>query len=240
MQCQYVLNNGKKCNQPNVKNLDRCHILSHQSNLVLYQENLMKLREEFMNETVSMDNFSIQKIPQDALCAYQCMIFALKNNKKYIIQSFETDFLDQLNESLDEGKDEELAYLLQQIIREWIMSHQDVMIQGMMLKDYICLCHNLDRIEQYNDLYKKYIVQQGEYARWAGAGELFAFTQIFGLKINLYLLQRFSKKLCKTIHGSVKDGSSRLKYLRSIGTGKAVYILLGCKRDKHFYYYMQY
>ncbi len=46
--------------------------------------------------------------------------------------------------------------------------------------------------------------------RWGGSPELYAFVNIFKLKLSIYVLKRFNERSCQVIKGSIKGIPSRL------------------------------
>lgn len=258
MKCQYIYKNGNQCKRYAIGDLDRCHIRSHQTDMFKFQNTVNSLGREFHQKTIDLDNFFVFAIESDGACAYRCMVRALNDIGDSPI-SFESDYLDELLK-LDSSTDEtEMANLMQQIVREWIMSHQDHEVGDISLRDYTCICHDLDDINEYNELYKRFSGEENHIYinsgrvnkngrpimkkhyiknRWGGSPELYAFTQIFNVELTVYVLKRFSDKICRMVGGSLKSESSRLLLVRTFNQdkGKPIRFLLTNKDEGHYCY----
>lgn len=255
--CQYVFKNGNLCKNKAIGDIDRCHIMSHQNDMVLYQKTVKNLKNKFLSSTIDINNFIVYDVPRDGACVYHCMNMALQMSKNNIKVNYDSDYMDQLlvlvdKKNVDDDR-ELMAYLIQQIIREWIMENQDREIEGMSLKDYVCLCHDLYDIDEYNEHYKNYAGEehyiyidkvngkkQKEYLkdRWGGSPEFYAFTIMFGFELDIYSLKRFSEKNCKIIKGSLKNDVSRLEHLQTFnkGGGKPIRFLQTDNNGYHYSY----
>jgi hypothetical protein len=273
MRCQHFFKNGNQCKNKAIGDLYFCHIRAHQNDMVAYNETIEKLQAEFISSTINMNNFSlIRKITKNGACAYQCMVWAVYyrnihkiKNQKDILIDHESDYSDKFIELLrssrtsknnvDDNKIsdniDDLANLMQQIVREWIMEHRDYIVDNIStLEEYVLMCHDgFDNIDEYNAHYQEdaskeiiYEVETGKFNkkgkpiiekiyiddRWGGSPEIYAFSKIFGMEVNIYLLKRFSTSQGKKINGSLRDKSSRAQLVNTFNEncGLPVYFLL--------------
>lgn len=272
MRCQHFFKNGNQCKNKAIGDLYFCHIKAHQNDMVAYNKTIEKLQAEFISSTMSMNNICVRKIAKNGACAYQCMVWAIyqsnihniRNNQKILIDH-ESDYSDEFIELLrkantntnyvDENKIsnniDDLANLMQQIVREWIMEHKDCIVNNIStLEEYVLMCHDgFDNIDEYNAHYQEdasedifYEIETGKFNkkgkpiiekiyiddRWGGSPEIYAFSKIFGMEVNIYLLKRFSTIRGKNINGSLHDKSSRAQLVNTFnkGSGLPVYFLL--------------
>lgn len=267
MRCLYFFKNGNQCKNKTIGDIDRCHIMAHQTDIIQYRETIENVKKEFISSTININNFSVCDVQNDGACAYHCMIFAIYTHSKHtqIIINHESDYVDELSELIKETKNiatlkencDSMASLMQQILREWIMDNQNREINGMTLKEYISICHEIDDMMEYNELYKKYagdgdtipvktdrINKNGKNIikkvtirdRWGGSPEFYAFTQIFGFEVNIYVLKKFSEKNCKILNGSLKNDTSRLKLLETFNKNNGIPTNILLINDRHYCY----
>lgn len=245
MNCQFKLRNNNYCNNKRIGCLKYCHLKGHQDNILYYDKVVKLLEKNFIDATLPLKNLDIYDVNGDGACLYRCMALSLYDIPNVII-NHESNFTDQLidlinkNENMDEKIEKEMSYLLQQIIREWIMENREMHIEhlGCTLETYVKLCHDFDDIFEYNNLYKIFagdndfikvdsgkVYQSGRNKgksiikkvyiedRWGAAPELFAFVNIFNINVSIYTLKRFDKRRCKVVKGSLRGITPRLKLI---------------------------
>ncbi len=164
MECQFRNKKDVQCKNRTIGSSTYCHLKSHHNSNEIYTQTIDELRQQFELSTLQLDNFRICNVTSDGACAYRCMIRALYDvNKIYpITVRHESDYTDQLSKIIEENKklnygiETRLAALMQQIIREWIMENQQRIIENMdySLENFIITCHELESLEEYNELYK--------------------------------------------------------------------------------------
>ncbi len=274
MTCSFRDRNNNQCKNLKIGNSIYCHLRSHYPDLNKYWEIVDKLRNQFELSTISLNDFRIHNITSDGACAFRCMIRALYDVKNFyiLVVKHESEYTDKLINlikkypKLNLTIERELANLIQQIIREWIIDNKDRIIENMdyTLENFIMTCHEFESIEDYNELYKifsgdddyikietdkiykkgknqgKHIVKKVEINdRWGGSPELYAFCNIFNLKLSVYVLKKFNDKTCKVVKGSVKGLPSRLKLWQTFNNefnGSHVNFLLTDKQNSHYNY----
>ncbi len=247
MQCQFRFKNNNQCNNKTIGCLKYCHLKGHQDNMDLYDKVVKLFEKEFISTTLPLENLTIYDVKGDGACLYRCMALSLYDIPEPTI-NHESDFTDNLldlinknrefSDDIDEEVEREMAYLLQQIIREWIMENRKIFIKhiGCTLESYVKLCHDFDDINDYNSLYKIFagdedfikvdtgkLYQSGRNKgkritkkvyiddRWGAAPELFAFANICNVNVSIYTLKRFDSRRCKVVKGSLRGITPRMK-----------------------------
>lgn len=282
MQCQFRFKNDTLCKNKVIGSLKYCHLLKHNKDRDRYNQELERFYDLFLKSTQSIEDFEIYDVLGDGACLYRCFarLFLCTSNLKIDLES---DYVDELLNMkkcelmgymyqpqklkdivLDEYTEEKMAYLLQQIIREWIMENRDMRIEHLdcTLENYVKVCHEIGDIFEYNMLYKIFagdkktvkidsgrVYQSGKNQgkpifknvairdRWGGAPELFAFTHIFGINIQIYTLKDFDINKCKVINCGLKNFDARCLLTEKFENDNNQYdfkLLLTDKQSGHY------
>lgn len=245
MICQYKTKTGIQCKNRCIGDLNFCHLKSHHIDLQKYYDMVDKLDKEFESSTITLNDFIVCNVTSDGACAYRTMIKALYDVRKFydIHMTYESKYFLELirlmkaNDKLYPNLETNLAELIQQLLREWIIDHKDIIIENMncSLENYIITCHDFDNIKQYDELYKIFAgddnfikvpsgktyksgknigkpIMKKQYIddRWGASPELYAFSKIFNIHLTVYGLKRFNHKTCQIVSGSLKGLPSRL------------------------------
>jgi hypothetical protein len=254
MLCQYRFKNDTQCKNTVMGTLKYCHLLKHHKDRDRHNQEQERLHTLYKDSTQSVQDFEIYDVLGDGACLYRCFARLLLCTSKLKID-LESDYVDELlimkkclligyteqslklkDINLNKYEEGNMAYLLQQIIREWIMENRDMKIEHLdcTLENYVKVCHEIGDIFEYNMLYKIFagdkktvkidsgrVYQSGKNQgkpifknvairdRWGGAPELFAFTHIFGINIQIYTLKDFDINKCKVINCGLKNFNAR-------------------------------
>jgi len=277
MNCEYKTKSGIQCKHNTLGNLNYCYLKSHHEDMPSYHETVDKLKKEFELSTISIDSFLVCNITSDGACAYRCMVRALYDIKQYQDIHIYSDsiYADQLIRLINENInlcpliETQLARIMQQLIREWIVSNKNKDIENMeyTLENYVTTCHDIDHIEEYDELYKIFAgdddfikVETGRYYqrgrnagkpimkkiqiddRWGASPEHYAFVNIFNVCLSIYSLKRFDTRFCKIVKGNLKGLPSRLSLLQVFNDNieqPRVNFLLTDKQAGHYSYLQQ-
>lgn len=275
--CAYVYKNHNNCNNKCMGDSNFCHIKSHHNSEGEYLKHLNIILKEFREKSLPLDSFNIIDVIQDGACAYRSMALALLDkfsNLKNIMTQYSdiTNIVKNIFESddIDQNKITEIAKVLQQIIREWIVNNKNYIMReigGITLEEFVLFTHNLSDIEEYDELYKIFagdfdhimvdtekIYQTGKKKgckvlkkmrirdRWGGGPEFYAFSRIFNLRCNIFMLKSYDIKKYKIIKSSLKNPASRFTLYQSFGEDMVdgeVKFLLNDTRTPHYQYLME-
>ena len=221
--CSYTYQNGRRCqNNAILKYNDvySCHIKSHCQCFSTYEENAKKLEKDFMESTYAISPVQIINNKKDGACYYRAISKFMYDNPDY----FNLD-VDNYDEDLN-------AEQIQKDLNEYISLNTDLAVRQcyQSLGDIVLDTHrdNISSLDEYFDLYsifagdndfiveeitdkngKKKKKKKNISDRWGSTAEQIAFSLKYGIKVNVYLLQKFDKKLLK-----VKEVSKRSKDIR--------------------------
>ena len=135
MLCQYKDKNNNQCKNAIIGNASFCHLRSHHADLTMYQQTIQNIRNQFESSTIPIDDFKIHNITSDGACAFRCMIRSLYDVKQFntLVVNHDSDYSQKFIELINEHSklsipvETELATIIQQMIREWIIKNKDMM-----------------------------------------------------------------------------------------------------------------
>ena len=176
--------NYNKCNYKKIRNLDFCHLKSHnkKNNLEKYEKEILFIKEKFKKDSLPKDFFNIKKIDRDGACLFTCL--ALGVNK--------------CNEDT-----ELLAREIQETIKNWIIINPNHVcsLYNMEIKDMIPLIHGEDGINTIDEYEKYFSIYAGDELigeeipeRWGSLLELYVFHILYKKNIKIFILKKLDKK----------------------------------------------
>ena len=218
-------------NQP-IRGSQFCYLWSHHPNYSNYLTTINKLRNDFHDSTISQDKFQLFNVDTDGACLYRCMADILWENPQLLQEGRDNDLLLIIETAKHEYQEfmidteTAMARVIQQRLYKWIVEHAEETIPefGETLKDLVTNSHNLPNLEMYTILYSIFagdidIVTIGNEKikipnRWGGAPEKYAFSKIFNITIDVYILQRLVKPTYQIEAGEPFNDDSRYKLVQ--------------------------
>ena len=229
--CTYTSPSGKLCGKPAI-NTDvdgscQCHIKSHWPDVNKYTEFVQRRESEFNSSTTSISEEQIETVTKDGACFYRTVA-------KHIIHNPEAFDMDV--ENLTER---DIAEKVQSNITSFIEENKDKQILqfgSQTFEDAILETHDeICSFEHYIDLYKifagdnDYIYEEtidknGKKRkkkveipdRWGSSVEQVAISMLYGMTINVHLLQKFDKRMCRVIEVTKRAKNIRTKLYQVI------------------------
>ena len=223
--CSYSTSTGRNCTNTAIYMNDAgqhlCHLRGHSQNKFEYAAFIDRSTEQFDNETLPVDPTDIINTRGDGACFYRVCA-------KYILSHSEL-FPDIPVEAVQ--SEDELARFIQQRIVDFIELNPDTAISqlgGQTLEDAVTGTHeDISSFEEYITIYQQfagepdYIIDEtflnGRKKkckipipdRWGSSLEQLVFSMIYGVKMNVHILQKFDKRFCQ-----VKEVTKRAKDIR--------------------------
>ena len=215
--CNYISSSGQKCKTRSLEYSNFCHKVSHNIDKDNFDKVKKNILHKFNNSTTDFSKSKIIDVISDGACLYYCMaIYLIKNNKNlnnldfFNFVSNNSDIYSLLSDKFDEdfqietiNSDDfiELAINIQSILSKWLYSNKDRIFRdtGISISDLIMNCHDLT-MEKYKEYYSVFagdndhIEIDGKIItlpdRWGSTPELYAFSILFNVKIDIYCLYR--------------------------------------------------
>ena len=216
--CNFISAKGQKCKIRSLECSNFCHKVSHYIDKDDYEKVTKAIINNFEKNTKVFDKSSIIDVISDGACLYYCMGIYLLKNSKDILKKINTSCYITRNSDiisiLDKCKDSNFSFSkintddlvniaenIQYILAKWIYDNKDRIFgeTGITISDLVFNCHELT-IEQYKEYYSvfagdnDYIEIDGKTIhipdRWGSTPELYAFSVLFNVNINIYCLYR--------------------------------------------------
>jgi hypothetical protein len=191
-----------------------------------------------------MADIEIYDVIKDGACLYRCMAKYLYDNCNKIGNN-PLGVIDQTEYTFE--YETILARKIQELLVEWVLNNREKYDMDMLIE----VCHSMT-IETYREIYKifagdnDYIYEEtdkryktgkrkGEIiynkvyipTRWGGYPEQIAFSELFGVCINIYTLRQRRTNYINT---------DNIKHIMSIGKGHDVNFLLTETKASHYMY----
>ena len=173
--------NYNKCNYKKLRNLNFCHLKSHNKDLEKYQNKIYFIKDEFKKNSLSKNFFYIKKIDRDGACLFTCLAL-----------------------SLNKCEDTELlAREIQKIIKNWIINNPNhvCLLYNMEIKDMIPLIHGEEGINTIDEYEKYFSIYAGDELigkeipeRWGSLLELYVFHILYKKNIKIFILKKLDEK----------------------------------------------
>ena len=184
--------------------------------------------EEFEKKSVKKQNYEVVCVFGDGLCLYRCMVRFLVdyqrflNKNEYFYKIFDERDIKEIGASIH----------LQIILKDWIVKNKNETLDSTLpiegtITDLVIIDHGdyLDSMDTYESLYSipanenNYIDDaEGRLyipPRWGGMTEIYAFSKIFGVKVNQWECKRW--KMEKEERCGFDKKGSRLCLMQKIG-----------------------
>ena len=221
--CDFTYQNGRRCHNQSIiehNGVHSCHIKGHCRSSSRYEEYSTRIEQKFIQSTLSIDASQIINNKKDGACFYRAVSKLMYDNHEIF------------NIDVDEYDEEMQSRTIQYEINDFIYENRSLIIQQCFqtLEDIVLEthCENISSLEEYHVLYdtfagendyviKEKVLENGKVKkvkesipdRWGSTVEQIAFSLKYGIKTNVYLLQKFDKKSLK-----VKNVSKRAKDIR--------------------------
>ena len=228
--CSFTYQSGRRCqNKCIITHNDEysCHIKGHCSDSSKYEEYVIRLEQQFIESTLAIEPTQIINNKKDGACFFRA------------ISKFMYDNNDIFNIDVDEYDEDLQARAIQMELTDYIFENRDLVIKQccQTLEDIVLETHgnNIATLEEYYNLYcvfagdndyvmieqttKSGIVKKVKESipdRWGSTAEQIAFSLKYGIKVNVYLLQKFDKKLIKVREVSKRAKNIRIRLYQSI------------------------
>lgn len=243
MSCEYIKRTGSRCENNPIPGLKWCHLKTHHDDKEEYKATLEREIKLFDNKTVDPSDFDIYDIMPDGACLFRAIAQGLAQkltklagsntlNKLLLycnevsskITSYSKHYSPKM---LNADTETNVARYLQKVAVEWLCANAEKDIvkgTGHTIKDSVLETHELESMEEYQDLYsifagepdfimvktdKRYktgvmagqSVFKREYIgdRWGAYPEQYAISQIFGIRIVVYVPRRYSSAQFKIL-----------------------------------------
>lgn len=174
--------NYNKCNYKKLRNLNFCHLKSHNKDLQKYEKEILFIKEKFKKDSLPKDFFNIKKIYRDGACLFTCLALGLN----------------KCNEDT-----ELLAREIQETIKNWIIINPNHIcsLYNMEIKDMIPLIHGEEGINTIDEYEKYFSIYAGDELigeeipeRWGSLLELYVFHILYKKNIKIFILKKLDKK----------------------------------------------
>lgn len=230
--CSYTTASGRQCENEAVgtdsNGLPVCHCKGHWYNKYEYETFIIRSENNFKNETTPIDPDSIINTRGDGACFYRVCA-------KYIQHHLE--LFPDISPDIIQCEDKLAAFIQRRIVEFIEINHDSTITQlgCQTFRDAVPLTHeDISSFEEYCTIYQKfagepdYIIDEtivnGRKKRckipipdrWGSSVEQVAFSMIYGVKINVYLLQKFDKRGCKVVEVTKRAKDIRLKLFQQL------------------------
>ena len=228
--CDFTYKNGRRCLNPSIiehNGSHSCHIKGHCASSIVYDEYLTRMEQQFIDSTLSIDASQIINNKKDGACFYRAISKFMLHN--YELFNIDVDTYDEDVHSRD----------IQYELNDFIYENRLLVIQQCFqsIEEIVLETHsgNIFSIEEYHTLYKifagdndylikEHLLDNGKIKkvredipdRWGSTAEQIAFSLKYGIKINVYLLQKFDKKSFKPKNVSKRAKDIRIKLYQTI------------------------
>lgn len=229
--CSFIFKNGKRCNNKAIftyNGISTCHIKGHCCNSSKFEEYTNRLYQEFKDSTLSIDTEQIINNKKDGACFYRAI-------SKYMFNNF-----DKFNIDVDEYDEDINAFNIQKDLNNFILENRNMLIRqcSQTLEDIVLSthCDNISTLEEYYELYNIFAgdndyvlkevksktgrikkVKESIPDRWGSTAEQIAFSMKYGIKVNVYLLQKFDNRTLKVKEVTKRSkGDIRIRLYQSI------------------------
>ena len=186
--------------------------------------NISKEEQDFINNTISPDNFNIQDVIGDNACFYRCISNIISNFREFNFSDIFDDKNSNHNLYLSSPTQEEKSRIIQKIVSNWLYDNRNNNIDelGITVKEFVIHTHDLlenydfdnDQKEYvYENLMKEYVKRYSkfagdsyseEYDRWGGAPEQYAISEILKVPIYTYVYKKYNRKKNKIENGRLR------------------------------------
>lgn len=243
MSCEYIKRTGMRCKNNTISGLKRCHLKTHHSDKNEYKVALEREIKLFEDKTEDPSDFDIYDVAPDGACLFRAIAQGISQNLKKLAGSHTLNklllYCDEVSskvtpyskkyskDMLNADTETNVARYLQKIAVDWLCANADKEIvegTGHTVKDSVLETHDLNSMEEYQDLYsifagdpdfvtiktdKRYKtgvmagqhVYKREYIgdRWGAYPEQYAISQILGVRIAVYVPRRYSSAQFKIL-----------------------------------------
>ena len=230
--CSFTTVSGRECFNKAVSTdsngLPVCHCKGHWSNKYEYDSFISRSENNFNNETIPINPDNIINTQGDGACFYRVCA-------KYI--QHHSELFPDISSDIIQCEDKLAAFIQQRIVKFIEINHDSNINQlgCQTFYDAIPQIHeDISSFEEYCTIYQKfagdpdYIIDEtivnGKKKkckipipdRWGSTVEQIAFSMIYDIKINVYLLQKFDKRRCKVIEVTKKATNIRIKMFQQL------------------------
>ena len=228
--CDFTYQNGRRCHNSSIMvhdDVHSCHIMGHCSEPSRYEEYVARMKQQFIESTLSIDACQIINNKKDGACFYRAVSKLMYDNHEI----FDID--------VDEYDEDMQSRVIQYELNDFIYENRTLIIKQCFqsLEDIVLETHsdNISTLEEYHELYGIFagdndyvitekVLESGKVKkikdsipdRWGSTAEQIAFSLKYGIRTNVYLLQKFDTKTLKVKNVSKRAKDIRIRLYQSI------------------------